>query len=153
MIESVVFKGKRIPKGHRMHSHHHSSVGDLLQGIGDMVVSPRSSIMNNNNLFSTSYHHHDSSNAADTFNLDQVTPKAPVEKAVQDTVDKAMQHDHDQDHGLRELAEQSNAGGDNQDHPSLPKKRDRPYLILDIRDVDDYKVRRIVTSKSYPAPR
>ena len=33
------------------------------------------------------------------------------------------------------------------------KKRDRPYLILDIRDVDDYKKGRMVTSKSYPFPR
>ena len=33
------------------------------------------------------------------------------------------------------------------------KKRDRPYLILDIRDVDDYKRGRLVTSKSYPFPR
>ena len=33
----------------------------------------------------------------------------------------------------------------------IPKKRDRPYLILDIRDEDQYKRGRIVTSKSYPA--
>ena len=33
------------------------------------------------------------------------------------------------------------------------KKRDRPYLILDIRDVDDYKRGRLMTSKSYPFPR
>ena len=34
-----------------------------------------------------------------------------------------------------------------------PKKRDRPYLILDIRDQEQYKQGRIVTSKSYPAVR
>ena len=35
----------------------------------------------------------------------------------------------------------------------IPKKRDRPYLILDIRDQEQYKQGRIVTSKSYPAVR
>ena len=33
------------------------------------------------------------------------------------------------------------------------KKRERPYLILDIRDEEAFKKARIVTSKSYPAPR
>ncbi len=105
-----------------------------------MVVSSRST----HNLFTSSYHHHDSKNAAETFNLDQVTPKAGINHNVQEVLDK-IQHEENPT-AVKE-------SGDNLDHPALPKKRDRPYLILDIRDVDDYKRGRIVTSKSYPFPR
>jgi hypothetical protein len=40
---------------------------------------------------------------------------------------------------------------DKDENKNMLMKRERPYLILDIRDVDDYKRGRIVTSKSYPA--
>lgn len=131
MIESVVFKGKRIKRGHGMHSHHHSSVGDLLQGLGGLSLAPELVIGHNHQLptnqFSSSYHHHDSSNAANTFNLDAPPPDPP----------RQVYHpDQDQEKMMI----------------TRPRK-DRPYLILDIRDPEDYRRSRMLTSKSFPFAR
>lgn len=71
------------------------------------------------------YHHHDSSKAASTFML-EAPPSDPPRPA---------------------YVEQP------QTIEPVNKKRDRPYLILDIRDQENYKKGRIVTSKSYPASR
>jgi len=128
-IESVVFKGKKIKKSSGPLSHHFSSVGNLLQGIGEMNMSPRSI----NDMSDKAYHHNDSTKAASTFQLDAPPPDPPAPVA----------HHH---HHLYD-------GEINEDQKPMLKKRDRPYLILDIRDQDHYKQGRIVTSKSFPAPR
>jgi len=144
-IDSIVHKGKRIKKGSGLRSHHFSSIGNLLQGIGEMSISPRSI----NDMSDRAYHHHDSSKAASTFMLDQ----PPTD-------------DHQVTPNVHYVQDQIMVGGgggvgstcenqDEQQHSALPtkKKRDRPYLILDIRDPEEYKRGRIVTSKSYPFPR
>ena len=108
-----------------------------------MSISPRSI----NDMSDRAYHHHDSSKAASTFMLDQ----PPTD-------------DHQVTPNVHYVQDQIMVGGgvgstcenqDEQQHSALPtkKKRDRPYLILDIRDPEEYKRGRIVTSKSYPFPR
>ena len=95
-----------------------------------MSVSPRTI----NDMSDRTYHHHDSTKAASTFMLD-APPADPPQSVV---------------HYVQESLVMENEATEKQ--PTM-KKRDRPYLILDIRDVDDYKKGRMVTSKSYPFPR
>ena len=93
-----------------------------------MSVSPRSI----NDMSDRTYHHHDSTKAASTFMLDAppADPPTPVAHFVQDAPCDVTE-----------------------EKTTTMKKRNRPYLILDIRDVEDYKKGRIATSKSYPFPR
>lgn len=153
-IDSIVTKGKRIKKGSGLRSHHFSSVGNLLQGIGEMSISPRSI----NDMSDRKYHHHDSSKAASTFMLDQPMDDQPPQSNfyyVQDeqvmfgSENKVPKNPIFENENQQQASDIINAG------ESIPtkKKRDRPYLILDIRDVEDYKRGRLVTSKSYPFPR
>lgn len=89
------------------------------------------------------YHHHDSSKAASTFQLD-----ALVQPSVAQDKPHCVHHFE-----VISTNEVVTAQQQPLIEESKLRKRDRPYLILDIRDVDQYKQGRIVTSKSYPAVR
>jgi len=144
-IESVVFKGRKIRRSlkNSLHQQHLvGSVGNLLQGMGEITVSPRSI----NDMSDRTYHHHDSTQAASTFQLDVAPSVEPPRSVI-----------HVREEGVTIANEptRSTKGAPFQEDPAnlqgIPKKRDRPYLILDIRDENQYKRGRIVTSKSYPA--
>lgn len=135
MIDSIVFKGKKIRKGGGFNSHHFSSVGNLLQGIGQVEISPRTI----NDMSDRNYHHSDSTKAASTFQLDNPPPIEPTLPSKQnDPKVPNFSHESDNSESSSKIS---------------MKKRERPYLILDIRDAEAFKKARIVTSKSYPAPR
>ena len=96
-----------------------------------MEISPRTI----NDMSDRNYHHSDSTKAASTFQLDD---PPPIEAA------------------LPKPERPAPAFSDNASENSVKlnmKKRERPYLILDIRDAEEFKRGRIVTSKSYPAVR
>jgi len=146
-IESVVFKGRKIRRhvSNGLHQQHLvGSVGNLLQGFGEITVSPRSI----NDMSDRTYHHHDSTQAASTFQLD-VAPSAEPPRSVIHVVEEVVTIANEPTRTPKASIfqeEPANLQG-------LPQKRDRPYLILDIRDEEQYKRGRIVTSKSYPAVR
>ena len=99
-----------------------------------MELSPRAI----NDMSDRNYHHHDSSKAASTFMLD-----APPLEAPRPVVHQALEA------SLLKL-DKEEAQNSKQKLKQLQQKRDRPYLILDIRDQEEYLKGRIVTSKSYP---
>lgn len=94
-----------------------------------------------NDMSDRNYHHHDSSKAASTFQLDALVQ--------QDNKPALNCVHHFEMMTVNEVQQPLIAA----EEISKLRKRDRPYLILDIRDVDAYKQGRIVTSKSYPAVR
>ena len=100
-----------------------------------MEISPRTI----NDMSDRNYHHSDSTTAASTFQLDNPPPIEPTLPSKQN------------DPKVPNFSNES----DNSESSSKinMKKRERPYLILDIRDAEAFKKARIVTSKSYPAPR
>ena len=100
-----------------------------------MEISPRTI----NDMSDRNYHHSDSTKAASTFQLDNPPPIEPTLPSKQN------------DPKVPNFSNES----DNSESSSKisMKKRERPYLILDIRDAEAFKKARIVTSKSYPAPR
>jgi len=143
-IDSVVFKGRKILKKTNSlhHQHLQGSLGNLLQGFGEIALSPRSI----NDMSDRTYHHHDSTQAASTFQLD-APPSAHPPRSVIHVAEEVVTiaNEPTPPKLLHEDPVNSQYG--------IPKKRDRPYLILDIRDQEQYKQGRIVTSKSYPAVR
>jgi hypothetical protein len=143
-IDSVVFKGRKILKKTNSlhHQHLQGSLGNLLQGFGEIALSPRSI----NDMSDRTYHHHDSTQAASTFQLD-APPSADPPRSVIHVAEEVVTiaNEPTPPKLLHEDPVNSQYG--------IPKKRDRPYLILDIRDQEQYKQGRIVTSKSYPAVR
>jgi len=142
LIESVVFKGRKIRKGGGLHQQHLvGSVGNLLQGFGEINISPRSI----NDMSDRAYHHHDSTQAASTFQLD-VAPSTEPPRSVIHVVEEVVTIANEPTTPKASIFQEDPAN-----LHGLPKKRDRPYLILDIRDEEQYKRGRIVTSKSYPA--
>ena len=100
-----------------------------------MEISPRTI----NDMSDRHYHHCDSTKAASTFQLDNPPPIEPTLPSKQN------------DPKIPSFPIEC----DNSESSSKinMKKRERPYLILDIRDEEAFKKARIVTSKSYPAPR
>ena len=68
-----------------------------------------------NDMSDRSYHHHDSTKAASTFQLD--APPADPPRQIY--------------HEIKMATEDSKK--------VINKKKERPYLLLDIRDVDDYR--------------
>lgn len=97
-----------------------------------MEISPRTI----NDLSDRNYHHSDSTKAASTFQLDNPPPIEPTLPSKQNEV----------------MPKSENSDSSSSSQINM-KKRERPYLILDIRDAEAFKKGRIVTSKSYPAPR
>ena len=97
-----------------------------------MEISPRTI----NDLSDRNYHHSDSTKAASTFQLDDPPPIEPTLPKPEAAARPAFS----------ESSESSSV-------KINMKKRERPYLILDIREAEEFKRGRIVTSKSYPAVR
>jgi len=122
-----------------------------------MELSPRAI----NDMSDRAYHHHDSTKAASTFMLD-APPNDSVVQGSSGFVSQQTNHNTSNVHYMNEETSVVDGGvnnfameneGSSMEKSVQLKKRDRPYLILDIRDVDDYKRGRLVTSKSYPFPR
>ena len=98
-----------------------------------MEISPRTI----NDMSDRNYHHSDSTKAASTFQLDD---PPPIEAALPKPE-------------VIRPAFSENASSESSSVKINMKKRERPFLILDIRDAEEFKRGRIVTSKSYPAVR
>ena len=99
-----------------------------------MEISPRTI----NDLSDRNYHHSDSTKAASTFQLDDPPPIEP-------TLPKPEV--------VRPAFSDNASASESSSVKINMKKRERPFLILDIRDAEEFKRGRIVTSKSYPAVR
>ena len=97
-----------------------------------MEIRPRTI----NDMSDRNYHHSDSTKAASTFQLDNPPPIEPTLPSKQNGPCFSNECDNSESSSKINM-----------------KKRERPYLILDIRDAEAFKKARIVTSKSYPAPR
>jgi rhodanese-related sulfurtransferase len=118
----------------------------FFQGIGEITLNPRSI----NNMSDKTYHHSDSSKTAFTFMHDYSPPEPPRPIKTSKPANTFMLDAPPLD-PPRPVAHYYMNEFEKENNKSKPKKKDRPYLILDIRDVDDYKRGRILSSRSYPA--
>ena len=131
MIESVVFKGKMIKRTISVQSHS-KSVANLIQGVGSIDIASEygfRKVSNSSAGGSSGYHHHDSSMAASTFML----PGAENE-----VLKPELHRSVSEGHLLRAQA------------PIERKVIDKPYLILDIRSVEEFEAGHIVGARNYP---
>lgn len=142
MFESVVFKGRMMKRTLSTHSQLHSSLGDLLSGTSEMSIHrPHNQLVH----ASRAYHHQNSWNAASSFNYDDsassVGGRSEPARIQQAPLPAALPPPPPRREALYV------------EEPAPPVICDRPFLLLDIRQPEDFERSHIIMSRNYPTTR
>lgn len=145
MYESVVFKGKMMKRTLSTHSQLHSSLGDLLSGASEMSIHrPHNQLVH----ASRAYHHQNSWNAASSFNYDDSASSvggrsepAPVSAPIHALAPTVLPPPPPRQEAFY------------REEPAPPTICDRPFLLLDIRQQEDFDRSHLVMSRNYPTTR
>lgn len=152
VIESIVFRGKMIRRTASVQSHS-KSVADLFHGVGhgsgddagNRKASNTSTASSGCSSLATRrsyhHHHHDSSMAASTFML----PGSEDEVLKPMTMNRSVSEGH--------LLQGSAGSAGSAGSGAEAVAKEKPFLVLDIRPVEDFEVCHIVGAKSYPSVR